>query len=227
MVARMTGFRDVCFSYGKRRILNKLSFTAQPGECVVLAGSNGSGKSTALSILAGVLRADAGEVLADGPVGFVPQGIALFEDMSVGENLRFFTGLTQRDLFGKLPFGVEQLWERKVSKLSGGMKKRVSIAAALLGFPGVLLLDEPCASLDVEYREELTQLLLDLKEHGCTILYASHDPLEVAPVYDKLVFLGETSTVYTRAQLSGEPADTDRFCRNFTQLFCGKIEKGE
>lgn len=214
----MTEVRDLCFSYGKRTILNNLSFTVQPGECVVLAGPNGSGKSTALSLLAGVFRPGSGEVHADGPVGFIPQGTALFEDMTVGDNLRFFGNFSGAS-DSPLPFGVNQMWKKKVAKLSGGMKKRVSIAAALQGEPRLLLFDEPCAALDVEYREELISLIHTLKEKGCMIVYVSHDPLEISSFYDKLIFFGDTPVTYTRAQLSGTPADDSLFCTNFTNLF--------
>jgi len=215
----MTELRNVCFSYGKREILKDLDFSVQPGECVVLAGPNGSGKSTALSILAGILRPDSGEVHTGGTVGFVPQGAALFEDMSVGDNLRFFAGLARCDIQKPLPFHVDQLWKKKVSKLSGGMKKRVSIVCALLGSPQVLLFDEPCSALDVEYRDELISLIHDLKDRGCAVVYVGHDPMEFASFYDKLIFLGDRPAVYTREQLSGDPPDDNHFCTKFLELF--------
>jgi len=217
-VVPMTELRNVCFSYGKHKIIDSLSFTVQPGECVVLAGPNGSGKSTVLSLLAGVFRPGSGEVHTEGPVGFIPQGTALFEDMSVGDNLRFFGKFSGKS-DAPLPFGVEQMWKTRVSRLSGGMKKRVSIAAALQGNPSLLLFDEPCAALDVEYREELISLIHTLKKQGRRIVYVSHDPLEIASFYDKLIFFGDTPVTYTRDQLSGSPADDSFFCSNFAKLF--------
>lgn len=222
----MTEVRDICFSYGKRRILNNLSFTAEAGECVVLAGPNGSGKSTALSVIAGVLRPNSGAVSTEGTVGYVPQGTALFEDMSVADNLDFFAGLAHCPVPQKLPFGVERYRKTRVSRLSGGMKKQVSIACALLGDPQVLLLDEPCASLDVEYREELIGLICDLKARGRTVIYVSHEPMEFASFYDKLVFLGDHPVCLAREQLSGDRADINRLCTQFLALFCN-ARKGE
>ena len=215
----MIGLRDVCFSYGKREILKNLDFSVRPGECVVLAGPNGSGKSTALSVLAGILRPDSGEVCTDGSIGFVPQGAALFEDMSVGDNLRFFAGLSGGEIEKPLPFHVDQMWKKKVSKLSGGMKKRVSIACALLGSPRIMLFDEPCAALDIEYRDELISLIHTLKDRGCAIVYVGHDPMEFASFYDKLIFMDSKATEYTREQLSGDPADDNHFCATFLDLF--------
>lgn len=215
----MVAVQDICFSYGRKKILKNLSFSVAPGECVVLAGPNGTGKSTAVSVLAGILRPRSGTVKVDGALGFVPQGTALFEDMTAGDNLRFFAGLKGCEVPKKLPFGVERYLNTRVSKLSGGMKKQVSIACALLGDPRVIVLDEPCESLDVEYREELTQMIRQHKEQGCAIVYVGHEPMEFAPFYDKIVFLKDGCRVYTRDELSGNPADDLNFCKKFTQLF--------
>ena len=104
----MTEIRSISFSYGKRKILDELSFSVGRGECVVLAGSNGTGKSTVLSLIAGVLRPDSGEIRTEGKIGYVPQGTALFEDMSAGYNLSFFAGLAGCEIPDELPFGLEK-----------------------------------------------------------------------------------------------------------------------
>ena len=210
---------DISFSYGRKKILRNLNVTVRAGECVVLAGANGSGKSTALSVMAGVLRPSAGSVQVKGSVGFAPQGTALFEDMSVLDNLRFFAGLKKCAVPEKLPFGVEQYLKTRVSKLSGGMKKQVSIACALLGEPQILLLDEPCAALDIEYRQELVQMILEKKNQGCAIVYVGHEPQEFYPFYDRIVFFGNENREYTRQQLSANPEDELRFCNTFHELF--------
>lgn len=215
----MVELQDICFSYGRKRILKNLSFSVAPGECVVLAGPNGTGKSTAVSILTGVLRPKSGTVRLGGELGFAPQGTALFDDMTAGDNLRFFAGLKHCRVPKELPFGVAQYLNTRVSRLSGGMKKQVSIACALLGDPKIIVLDEPCESLDVSYREELEALIRQRKEQGCAIVYVGHEPMEFASIYDKVVFLKDGCEIYTRDQLSGNPEDDLRFCRNFTQLF--------
>lgn len=215
----MIQVQNVCFAYGKRRILDNLSFDASPGECVVFAGSNGAGKSTALSLIAQVLRPTGGTVTVNGRVGLVPQGTALFEDMSVRDNLSFFARLAGVPVPAALPFGVERYGKTRVSKLSGGMKKQVDIVCALLGEPEIVLLDEPCAGLDVVYREELLTLIQNLKSEGRTVIYVSHDPVEFAPIYDKLIFFGKEPVCYTRAQLSGDIADERILYQRFSQLF--------
>ena len=215
---------DISFSYGRKKILENFSVTVRPGECVVLAGSNGSGKSTALSIMASVLRPDTGTMQVNGSVGFAPQGTALFEDMTVLDNLRFFAGLKKCHVPEKLPFGVAKYLKTRVSKLSGGMKKQVSIACALLGDPQVLLLDEPCAALDIEYRRELTELILEKKNNGCAIVYVGHEPQEFYPFYDKLVFFGNGYREYTRQQLSADSENELRFSSTFQELFSTRGE---
>lgn len=215
----MIQLSNVSFSYRKKRILNNLSFTAEAGQCVVFAGPNGSGKSTALSLIAGILRPASGHITCDDAVGLIPQGNALFEDMTVRDNLHFFAGLKKCPVPQKLPFGIEQYLDTRVSHLSGGMQKQVSIACALLGDPKVILLDEPCASLDVQYRQELIHIISQLKDKGCTIVYVSHDPLEFSPFYDKLVFFGEHTAVYDRRELSGEDPEPLTLIESFTALF--------
>lgn len=223
----MLQVENVGFSYGKRRILSGLSFDAKPGELVVFAGSNGAGKTTALSIIAQVLRPTSGTVMLRGRVGLVPQGTALFEDMSVRDNLSFFAGLAGCPVPDALPFGVEHYGKTRVSKLSGGMKKQVDIACVLLGDPEIVLLDEPCAGLDIVYREELLALIAQLKAQGRTVICVSHEPMEFASLYDTLVFFGEKPVSYTRAQLSGDPADDKRLYENFSALFRGAKLRGE
>ena len=204
----MLSVSGLTFSYNRRRLLEGLTFSAAPGECVVLAGPNGSGKSTALSLIAGVLKPASGSVNADSRIGYVPQGTALFEDMTVSDNLAFFAGLAGVKVPGELAFGVDSVRKKKVSALSGGTKKRVSIVCALLGDPGILLFDEPCSGLDVQYRDELQALILKLKQEGRTVCYVGHEISEFAAFYDRLVFLGnEVPKVYEKADLSGPSGD--------------------
>ena len=200
--------KGLTFSYNRKPLLEGLSFSAAPGECVVLAGPNGSGKSTALSLIAGVLKPEAGSVEVTGRIGYVPQGIALFEDMSAADNLAFFADLAGVTVPKELPFGISRYLKKKVSALSGGTKKRVSIACVLLGDPENLLFDEPCAGLDVQYRDELQDLILELKKQGRCILYVGHEVSEFAAFYDRMVFLGgEAPQVFEKAELSGSSGD--------------------
>ncbi len=198
----MIRVEDVSFSYGKHAILKDLSFSAKAGECVVLAGPNGSGKSTMLSILTGVIKPDSGKTELNGKIGFVPQGSALFEDCTVEENLGFFANIAHAEIPEKLPFSVEQIKKRRVSQLSGGMKKQASIACAFLGDPQIILLDEPCAALDIDFRDEMIGIVKAWKAEGRCVVYVGHDPREFYETFDRIVFLDDKPVVYNRADIA-------------------------
>ena len=215
--------REICFSYGKERVLDGFSLTARPGECVVIAGANGCGKSTALAVLAGILKPDSGEVIPGGTVGYVPQKGGLMEDMTAKANLRFFSALAEKSVPAQLPMGVEGFLDKRVSKLSGGMKKRLSIACALVSEPDILLFDEPCEALDEPGRRYLRELIEHLKYMGKSIIYVGHDPEEFADFYDRLLLIKEgRGTAYLRSQLSGigsREVQLSNLQRSYAQLF--------
>lgn len=184
---------NVTFSYQRRRVLSDITFTAEPGQCVVLAGPNGSGKSTLLSLIAGVMKPDAGFIRTDGlATGLVPQDNGIFPDMTVLENLTFFSHLAGREVQRPLPFGLEPYASLKAGKLSGGYQKRAGIAATACSQPDIWLFDEPCTSLDIVFRDEMAAMAARLKEEGKIVLYASHDPDEFLPFYDAILFLSRT-----------------------------------
>ena len=200
----MLEVRSLSFSYRGRPVVSGLSFIALPGTVTVLAGPNGSGKSTTLSLIAGILKPDSGGVVSDGRIGYVPQGVALFEDMTVLDNLRFFASEAKAEIPPRLPFGLEGILKKRVSALSGGMKKRVSICVALLGDPEILLFDEPVESLDLIFRDELSSVIRNLRANKKTILYVGHETGEYTDFYDRMLFIGgKTARFFTRAQLSG------------------------
>lgn len=210
--------KNISFGYRKKSVLRDVSFQVKAGECLVLAGVNGAGKSTLLTILAGLRKAKTGEVICRGKIGYLPQGISLFEDMTVEDNLQFFAGLVKCKVPDALPFSLDKRRKERVKNLSMGQKKQVSIACTLLGEPEILMFDEPAASLDVVYRDELIQWLLQLKKEGRTIVYVGHDPIEFADFYDKLLVLGETTQYFERESLSDNQDDNSVFYRNYINI---------
>lgn len=175
------------FSYGRRKILQDISFRAEDGECLVITGENGSGKSTLLSVLTGALKADSGTVEANGSIGLVPQGNSIFEDMTVEENIRFFAGLSGKKNVTKLPFDLEKYAKTKASRLSGGYKKRLNVACTLVTAPKIWLFDEPCANLDSRWKNEMIRLVHACRNRGCTVLYVGHDPTEYQSFCDRIL----------------------------------------
>jgi len=160
-----------------------------------LLGPNGAGKTTTISILCGLLPYDAGQVMIHSldvrrkmadikpQIGVVPQDIALYPELTVVENLRFYGGmygLSSAELNNRietylLDFGLMEHSHKKTGHLSGGMKRQVNLIAALLHRPTLLFLDEPTVGVDVHSRKIILENLQELHRNGMTIIYTSHD----------------------------------------------------
>ncbi len=191
----MIELKNITFSYGKGKpnILKNVSLSAMDGKCTVLIGENGAGKSTLVGILAGILKAQCGEFHMSGRLGYLPQEPSLFDDMTAKENLLFFAKLAGVGMPKPetLPFGVAEFLNKKAGELSGGMKKRLSLACTLLGDPDTLLLDEPAAALDAHYRTVLKDELTKLRENGKCLLYIGHTEEEYKDLCDKRYLLSD------------------------------------
>lgn len=209
MIAKMTvEVQGIRKAYGKKQVLTDVSFLAKSGQCVGILGGNGSGKSTLLSILSGVRRADGGSFfygeaeLLHYPgripdvLGYVPQADPLMEELSAWDNLRMWhdKATLERELAGgALAFlGIGGFLKTPVRKLSGGMRKRLSLACALASHPGILVLDEPSAALDLVCKENIIRCLTAYKEAGGIILLTTHDVQDLA-LCDKCFILKEGS----------------------------------
>ena len=179
---------NLCKSYGKRKVLNGVSLCANSGECVGVIGRNGCGKSTLLSVIAGVADADSGdirlsEVDIKNRIGYVPQGTPLYTELSAYDNLRMWYG--KKELAASLESGVcarleiNDFIKMPVRKMSGGMKKRVSICCAMANDPALLLLDEPTAALDIPCKDIIFDYLSECKRQGRIILLTTHSAEEL------------------------------------------------
>lgn len=182
--------------YRKKQVLRDISFTAEGGNCIGILGANGSGKSTLLSILAGVLKRDSGAFLFDGEdlfknparraqlVGYVPQGTPLIEELTAKDNLSLWYDAKTMDKelkSGVLKMlGIDKFLKVTVNKMSGGMKKRLSIGCAMAKRPPIMLLDEPTAALDLVCKESISEYLQIYKKSGGLLLLTTHDVTELA-----------------------------------------------
>ena len=181
--------------YGRKQVLKDVSLHTQSGRCIGILGANGSGKSTFLSILAGVLRRDGGSFTVDGQelfsdnrlradyVGYVPQGTPLLEELTAWDNLRLWYDkqtLQQELEHGVLgTLGIGDILKVPVKKMSGGMKKRLSIGCAVAGRPPIVLLDEPTAALDLACKRAIAEYLRGYKAAGGLLILTTHDVLEL------------------------------------------------
>ena len=179
-------------SYGKKTVIENASFKIDKGDLVAIVGENGSGKSTLISAITGALKQKRGSIKVDGSIGYVPQGSGLIEELSFENNLRFFTSLAGKKIPAEIPFGAEHLKKMKIKDMSGGMKKLCSIVCAVACEPDVLLLDEPCASLDAEHKEMLLNYLCSDAVEGRTVLYIGHNSTEYEPFAQKYLVVGDS-----------------------------------
>jgi ABC-2 type transport system ATP-binding protein len=200
-------------SYGRRRALDDVSFSAARGELLAIIGPNGAGKTTLLQILAAALAPTTGSVSLDRrDVGWVPQEPAIYSKLSVRENLRLFARLEKvSDVSGAVDRMLAQigLGDRggdPVGTLSGGNQQRVNVAVGLLGDPAVLLLDEPSASLDPRQRERLWEFVSALaRDDGTTVVFSTHNVAEAERYADRLLVLADGELLF-----EGTPAELER-----------------
>ena len=183
--------------YGKKSVLNDICFDGTSGQCIGILGANGCGKSTLLSVLTGVLRADGGEFFINNEnvlkkksangrlIGYVPQGTPLIEELSARDNLRLWYCDSKLDMKKELESGVLAMLgiydfiNVPVHKMSGGMKKRLSIGCAVANDPCVLIMDEPSAALDLVCKERIHNYILDFKSRGGIVIIATHEEQEI------------------------------------------------
>jgi zinc/manganese transport system ATP-binding protein len=190
---------------GGREVLHDVRFTIRPGEFVGLIGSNGAGKTTLMRVILGLLPPAAGRVrVSEGGIGYVPQKIQLDPDMPLRARDLVGLGLDGNRLGIPLPsrsrrkrvdemlraVGAEHIADARVGNLSGGEQQRVLIAHALISRPGLLLLDEPLANLDIASEQEVVALLARIaREQRVAVLLSAHEMNPLLPVMDRIVYL--------------------------------------
>lgn len=194
--------RNITRKYGRKKVLKDISFTADNGQCIGIVGANGCGKSTLLKILSGAHRPDSGSISYGGEnplakkavfsryIGYVPQENPLFDNLTVLDNLKLWYCDSSRSLKDDInngiiaEFGVSRYLKSTVRNLSGGMKKRLSIACAISRNPRILILDEPGASLDIVCKEDIKNYMKKYISEGNTIIIASHEEGELSVCTD-------------------------------------------
>jgi ABC-type multidrug transport system ATPase subunit len=205
----MIRIKNLTKRYDTIPALNQLSMTIGKGVIFGLLGPNGAGKTTLLSILNGLTTFQEGEVEIFGlPLQtklkqirrrctFIPQSLALYENLSVIENLRFFAGIqsvTGATLQNNLDYAIsvnqlQSLLEQKAATLSGGQKRRLNIAIGLLNNPEILYFDEPTIGIDPESRNDILETIQSFKEDNKTVVYTSHYMDEIEKICDEAAII--------------------------------------
>jgi ABC-2 type transport system ATP-binding protein len=217
--------------FGERVAVDDVSFTIARGESYGLLGPNGAGKTTTINLLCGLLKADEGTVdiggrpLQSDPrvkagIGYVPQEIALYPDLSGRENLRFFGrlyGLQGPALNDRIAdvldtAGLTERADDRVDAYSGGMKRRLNIAAGLLHEPALLVLDEPTVGVDPQSRNAILEHVAQLRHEGLAVLYTSHYMEEVEKLCDRVGIIDDGALIAegTTDELVAQLGETDR-----------------
>lgn len=179
----------------RNTVLEDISFTAEKGQCVGIIGANGCGKTTLLSIMAGVNKAQSGKIyynneLADRKsvfkkyIAYVPQENPLIDELTTKDNLLLWLGSNRKikDGFenGVLKdLGIDEFLNKQVNELSGGMKRRLSIGISLSNNAPIMLLDEPGSALDIYGKQEVNSYISNYVENGGTVVMSTHDRDEI------------------------------------------------
>jgi ABC-2 type transport system ATP-binding protein len=224
--------RDLRRRFGQRLAVDGVGFQVDPGETYGLLGPNGAGKTTTISMICGLLRRDGGEVTVAGAsldrdpgavkaaIGYVPQDIALYPDLSGAENLRFWgrmQGLSGRELAARVDavlevVGLADRARDKVADYSGGMQRRLNIGAGLLHRPRLLVLDEPTVGVDPQSRNAILENVEALGGEGVAVLYTTHYMEEAERLCDRVGIIDQGRLIAegTRRELVAQVGERDR-----------------
>tara|TARA_B110000027_G_scaffold75911_1_gene80793 strand:+ start:499 stop:1275 length:777 start_codon:yes stop_codon:yes gene_type:complete len=211
--------KEISLSFGKRKILDNISFDVNEGQILGLLGPNGVGKSTIFNLITGLIKPDYGSIIIDSQkindhpiylrttkfrIGYVPQYGGYFHDLTLIENLNAIGELLIKDKkirYEKInsiisKFELDAVRDVKADLLSGGQKKRLVISIALLGNPKILLLDEPFAALDVMTIKMLQQIIVNLQtEEGITIILCDHQARDLLSCVDIAIVISNCRIV--------------------------------
>jgi phospholipid/cholesterol/gamma-HCH transport system ATP-binding protein len=226
-------FRQVYKSFNHTPVLAGMDLAIRPAETVTVIGGSGIGKSVTLKLIVGLLKPESGQVLIEGEdivpmtedqlirvrkkIGMVFQGSALFDSLSVGENiaypLREHTSMSETEICDRIRetlhlVGLEGVEDKEPADLSGGMRKRVALARAIALAPRIILYDEPTTGLDPTNTEKINELIVDMDEKlGVTSVVVTHDMRSAFKVSDRIALLYQGKIAFTGTPREIESSD--------------------
>lgn len=234
-------FKNVYKSYGNNKVLNGISFSINKGENLVILGRSGSGKSVAVKCLVGLTKVDKGEILVMGKditklneydrnqirkkIGFLFQNGALYDSMTVKQNLAFTLQHNNKNLKefevetaiieALKNVGLEEAIDKMPSELSGGMKKRIGLARALIIKPEIIIYDEPTAGLDTITAREIIELIRSIKlKYNATSIIITHDLTCAKYTGDRIIILKE-GVIKAEGSYNDIENNTDNWVKSF------------
>ena len=241
----MVEVKNLIKSFGEHKVLDDVSFVIDDGENFVVFGRSGTGKSVLLKCMVGLMEPDAGEIIMDGKrvndlpikdlnelrknIGFLFQGAALYDSMTVRENLEFplirnfnFTSGEREEKIKKVldQVGLLEAIDKKPAELSGGMKKRVGLARTIVTEPALILYDEPTTGLDPITSKEISYLMVELQQDlNVTAVIVTHDIVCANIVGNRAIVINDGKICY-RGNIKDLESSEDSFLRNF---FSGEL----
>lgn len=204
--------KNITKRYNDKLAVDNINLNVMEGEIFGLLGPNGAGKSTLISMICGLVKADSGEItvaghsinkaaiLAKENIGLVPQEIALYEGISALDNLKFWgsiyglKGAILKERMNEVleATGLKDRAKEKISSFSGGMKRRINIACAVMHHPNIVIMDEPTVGIDPQSRNHILEFTRNLnRNHSTTIIYTSHYMEEVEALCNRVAILDE------------------------------------
>ncbi|MRG86128.1 ABC transporter ATP-binding protein [Salinibacillus xinjiangensis] len=200
----MLAVNEITKQYGEKVVLKNVNLTFEKGTCYGLVGPNGAGKFTLMKIIVSIITDYKGSVDSSlsttslkEQIGYIPQDICMEEKRTANSNLQLFGklyGLKGKVLEQRLKealtlIGLKNHGQEKVQTFSGGMKRRLNIGCALMHRPSIVVMDEPTVGIDPQSRQQIYNIVDDLKQKGCTIIYASHYMEEVERLCDYVAMM--------------------------------------
>lgn len=236
-MVRKLQVQDLALSYSNQRIIKGIDFVVNEGKITALIGPNGAGKSSTFRVLAGLVAPDSGKVFLDekqlknfnvlrNHCGYLLETADFYPYLSGKKNLELFIGLTNLkanalDLLEKV--GLGQAANKKVQHYSRGMKQRLGLAQVLIDNPSFLILDEPFNGLDPEVKEQILQLLVDLKKQGKGILVSTHLLEDIELIADDFILLNQ-GKVYLSGSMESYRIDKQNVTLYFEETLPNKLE---
>lgn len=229
--------QNLALSYGYQEILKGIDFAVTQGKITALIGPNGAGKSSAFRVLAGLVKPNSGKVFLDekelksfdelrSQCGYLLETADFYSYLSGKKNLEIFMGLTNskadaQDLLENV--GLSQAAHKKVQHYSRGMKQRLGLAQVLIDNPSFLILDEPFNGLDPEVKEQILQLLVDLKTQGKGILVSTHLLEDIEAIADDFILLNQ-GEIYLSGTMESYSVDKQNVTLHFEEMVPNDLE---